>query len=69
MTVVVSLTTDFEMSETHELLSWYLHGCNWVGVKIPQPGYLDPHPLIPSQICEKIFFIQTSGINSITRIT
>ena len=22
------LTTDFEMSETCELLSWYLHGCN-----------------------------------------
>ena len=22
-----SLTTDFDMFETHELLSWYLHGC------------------------------------------
>ena len=23
----LSLTTDFEMSETYELLSWYLRGC------------------------------------------
>ena len=23
-----SLTTDFEMFETRELLNWYLHGCN-----------------------------------------
>ena len=28
----LSLTTDFEMSETCELLSWYLHGCNAFGV-------------------------------------
>ena len=27
----LSLTTDFEMSETCELLSWYLRGCNIVG--------------------------------------
>ena len=25
---LLSLTTDFEMSETCELLSWYLRGCN-----------------------------------------
>ena len=24
------LTTDFEMSETCELLSWYLHGCIYI---------------------------------------
>ena len=28
MTVVDSLTTDFEMFETCELLSWYFRGCN-----------------------------------------
>ena len=29
-----SLTTDFEMFEIYELLSWYLHGCNNYNVSV-----------------------------------
>ena len=32
----LSLTTDFEMSETCELLSWYLRGCNLIEMKFHQ---------------------------------
>ena len=38
---------------------------NWVGVKIPRPGYLDPHPWFQAKYV--VFFFQTNGINSITR--
>ena len=30
----LSLTTDFDMSETCELLSWYLRGCNSISIRL-----------------------------------
>ena len=41
----------------------------WVGVKIPRPGYLDPHPYLQAKHVKKIFFIQTNWINFITMKT
>ena len=30
---------------------------NWVGVKIPRLGYLDPHPWFQAKYVKKIFFL------------
>ena len=51
----------------HMVFTELLETNNWVGVKIPRPGYLVPNPWFQAKYVKKSI-IQTNRINSITMI-
>ena len=40
----------------HLVFTELLETNNWVGVKIPRPGYLDPHPWFQDKYEKKIYY-------------